>query len=124
MQVRARRPSSRRPSFPSTSRAIYIIPSFPTDEKFRRPRNGVHYDVLRRRHRSRRSGDELGRKMAADMYDLLTLIIVFSANFFRVAKYVRGMYAIRVRGRIPEDVEHELENRGIRYRPRDQMDQD
>ncbi|KAJ7229091.1 transcription elongation factor SPT4 [Mycena pura] len=42
------------------------------------------------------------------------------AKWQRTSKYVRGLYAIRVRGRVPEDVEHELENRGIRYRPRDQ----
>jgi len=40
------------------------------------------------------------------------------------AKYVPGMYAVRVKGRIPEDVETELENRGIKYRARDQNDQD
>ena len=40
------------------------------------------------------------------------------------AKYVRGMYAVRVKGRIPEDVEAELENRGIKYRPRDQTEMD
>ena len=40
------------------------------------------------------------------------------------AKYVRGMYAVRVKGRIPEDVEAELESRGIKYRPRDQTDMD
>jgi transcription elongation factor SPT4 len=40
------------------------------------------------------------------------------------AKYVPGMYAVRVKGRIPEDVETELESRGIKYRPRDQIDQD
>ena len=40
------------------------------------------------------------------------------------AKYVRGMYAVRVKGRIPEDVETELEQRNIKYRPRDGTDQD
>ena len=40
------------------------------------------------------------------------------------AKFVRGMYAVRVKGRIPEDVEAELESRGIKYRPRDQTDLD
>ena len=40
------------------------------------------------------------------------------------AKYVRGMYAVRVNGRIHEDVELELERRNIKYRPRDQSDQD
>jgi len=34
------------------------------------------------------------------------------------------MYAVRVTGRIPEDVEIELERRNIKYRPRDQTDQD
>jgi transcription elongation factor SPT4 len=42
----------------------------------------------------------------------------------RTAKYVRGMYAARVRGRVPEDVEDALESRGIKYRPRDQTEQD
>ncbi|KAI0056800.1 transcription initiation Spt4 [Artomyces pyxidatus] len=46
------------------------------------------------------------------------------ARWQRTAKYVRGMYAVRVKGRIPEDVEAELESRGIKYRPRDQTDQD
>lgn len=41
-----------------------------------------------------------------------------------IAKYARGMYAVRVKGRIPEDIELELEARGIRYRQRDQTDQD
>lgn len=40
------------------------------------------------------------------------------------AKYVRGVYAVRVKGRIPEDVEAELADRGIKYRPRDQTDMD
>ncbi|KAI0922102.1 hypothetical protein AcV5_000484 [Taiwanofungus camphoratus] len=42
----------------------------------------------------------------------------------RISKYARGMYAVRVKGRIPEDVEGELEGRGIKYRPRDQSEQD
>ncbi|KAF9498246.1 transcription elongation factor SPT4 [Pleurotus eryngii] len=46
------------------------------------------------------------------------------ARWQRTSKYVRGMYAVRVKGRIPEDVETELENRGLKYRPRDQTDQD
>ncbi|TFY64315.1 hypothetical protein EVG20_g5989 [Dentipellis fragilis] len=46
------------------------------------------------------------------------------ARWQRTSKYVRGMYAVRVKGRIPDDVEAELESRGIKYRPRDQTDQD
>jgi len=42
----------------------------------------------------------------------------------RTSGNVRGMYAVRVKGRVPEDVEAELESRGIKYRPRDQADID
>jgi hypothetical protein len=49
---------------------------------------------------------------------------IFPELFSSLAKYVRGMYAVRVTGRIPEDVEIELERRNIKYRPRDQTDQD
>lgn len=48
----------------------------------------------------------------------------WAARWQRITKYVRGVYAVRVKGRIPEDVEAELESRGIKYRPRDQTDQD
>lgn len=54
----------------------------------------------------------------------LEFIYLILANDPFLAKYVRGMYAVRVKGRIPEDVETELENRGIKYRPRDQTDMD
>ncbi|KAJ3719115.1 transcription initiation protein spt4 [Lentinula guzmanii] len=46
------------------------------------------------------------------------------ARWQRTAKYARGMYAARVKGRVPEDVEAELDSRGIKYRPRDQSEQD
>jgi len=46
------------------------------------------------------------------------------ARWQRTSSYVRGMYAVRVKGRVPEDVEGELESRGIKYRPRDQTDMD
>lgn len=36
------------------------------------------------------------------------------------AKYVRGMYAARVAGRIPEDVEDDITAQGFSYRPRDE----
>ena len=36
-----------------------------------------------------------------------------------IDKFTRGVYAIRVYGRIPEDVEDDLERKGIVYRPRD-----
>ena len=42
----------------------------------------------------------------------------------RVDKYVRGLYAITVKGRIPEDVEQDLDSQGIKYRPRDQTEVD
>jgi len=43
------------------------------------------------------------------------------ARWQRIDKYVRGVYAIRVTGRVPEDVLDELEARGINYRPRDSI---
>ncbi|TFK98954.1 Spt4/RpoE2 zinc finger-domain-containing protein [Pterulicium gracile] len=46
------------------------------------------------------------------------------AKWQRTSKYVRGMYATRVIGRVPEEVEAELESRGIKYRTRDGMMQD
>jgi len=55
-------------------------------------------------------------------FDLFFLILY--AHVQISAKYVRGMYAVRVTGRVPEDVELELERRNIKYRPRDQTDQD
>jgi len=46
------------------------------------------------------------------------------ARWQRTNKYVRGVYAITVKGRIPDDVEQELESQGIKYRPRDQTEVD
>ena len=46
------------------------------------------------------------------------------AKWQRTTKYARGMYAVRVKGRIPDDVEAELESRDIKYRPRDQTEMD
>ncbi|KAI6147662.1 hypothetical protein BKA82DRAFT_825337 [Pisolithus tinctorius] len=34
------------------------------------------------------------------------------------------MYAVKVKGRVPEDVEAELRSRGIKYQPSNQTDQD
>ena len=58
------------------------------------------------------------------MYVSFILWICSVSTGIFLAKYVRGMYAVRVKGRVPEDVEAELESRGIKYRPRDQTDQD
>ncbi|ESK93097.1 transcription elongation factor spt4 [Moniliophthora roreri MCA 2997] len=46
------------------------------------------------------------------------------AKWQRTSQYVRGMYAVRVKGRVPEDVEAELDARGFKYRPRDQTELD
>jgi hypothetical protein len=56
-----------------------------------------------------------------------SFVFLFVCLFFdgaRLDKYVRGVYAITVKGRIPEDVEQELESQGIKYRPRDQTEVD
>ena len=41
-------------------------------------------------------------------------------NILPVAQYVRGMYAVRLKGQLPEDVENILREQNIKYRPRDQ----
>ncbi|KAJ8085838.1 transcription elongation factor spt4 [Marasmius sp. AFHP31] len=46
------------------------------------------------------------------------------AKWQRTGNYAKGIYAVRVKGRIPEDVEADLDARGIKYRPRDQTEVD
>ncbi|KAJ3092534.1 transcription elongation factor spt4 [Quaeritorhiza haematococci] len=41
------------------------------------------------------------------------------ARWQRVDKFTKGLYAIRVTGQLPDDIIDELEDRGIKYRPRD-----
>ena len=41
-------------------------------------------------------------------------------NIVTVAKYVRGMYAARVVGRIPEEIDDDIKSRGMTYRSRDE----
>lgn len=45
-------------------------------------------------------------------------------NFVLLANYVRGIYAARVTGPLPEEVMDELSARGLTYRPRDQNTSD
>ncbi|KAF8868831.1 hypothetical protein CPB85DRAFT_1361528, partial [Mucidula mucida] len=42
------------------------------------------------------------------------------AKWQRTSTFVRGIYAVRVKGRIPEDIEAELRDQEVTYRPRDQ----
>ncbi|KIJ32334.1 hypothetical protein M422DRAFT_52905 [Sphaerobolus stellatus SS14] len=42
------------------------------------------------------------------------------ARWQRTSKYVRGMYAARVTGRIPYEVEDEIAAQGLSYRARDE----
>lgn len=35
--------------------------------------------------------------------------------------YAKGLYAVRVTGRIPPEIQDELDRRGIIYRPRDSI---
>ncbi|KAG0235296.1 transcription elongation factor spt4 [Actinomortierella wolfii] len=41
------------------------------------------------------------------------------AKWQRIDKFEKGIYAVQVQGRLPEDVEEDLLARGVRYRPRD-----
>ena len=43
------------------------------------------------------------------------------AKWQRIDKYQKGLYAIRVQGQLPEEVQLLLEQKGIVYRPRDQL---
>lgn len=80
---------------------------------------------IRRRYLCNRPRQQLGCAVATYRSVCLLLFVpVQSAHVQISAKYVRGIYAVRVTGRIPEDVELELERRNIKYRPRDQTDQD
>ncbi|KAF8509433.1 transcription initiation protein spt4 [Hysterangium stoloniferum] len=42
------------------------------------------------------------------------------ARWQRTSKYVRGMYAARVSGRIPDEIEEDINRRHMVYRPRDE----
>jgi transcription elongation factor SPT4 len=35
-----------------------------------------------------------------------------------IDKFEKGIYAVQVQGRLPEDIEEELESKGFKYRPR------
>jgi hypothetical protein len=47
-----------------------------------------------------------------------------AVSIYHSAKYARGMYAVRVMGRLPEEIEAKLEESNIKYRPRDLTDMD
>ena len=64
------------------------------------------------------------RTSASSSYSFLCRGNLLMHDATGLDKYVRGVYAITVKGRIPEDVEQELESQGIKYRPRDQTEVD
>jgi transcription elongation factor SPT4 len=41
------------------------------------------------------------------------------AKWQRCDKFVPGLYALKISGKLPMDIEEELEDKGIQYRPRD-----
>ncbi|KAL2916059.1 transcription elongation factor spt4 [Polyrhizophydium stewartii] len=41
------------------------------------------------------------------------------ARWQRVDKFHKGLYAVRVTGRLPQDIEDDLARRSLKYRPRD-----
>ncbi|KAJ3115882.1 Transcription elongation factor SPT4 [Phlyctochytrium bullatum] len=41
------------------------------------------------------------------------------ARWQRCDKFTKGIYAIRISGRLPDDIIDEMRDRGITYRPRD-----
>ncbi len=40
------------------------------------------------------------------------------ARWQRCDRFVKGIYALKVNGELPLDIQEELEDKGIRYRPR------
>ncbi|ODV92956.1 hypothetical protein CANCADRAFT_49373 [Tortispora caseinolytica NRRL Y-17796] len=40
-------------------------------------------------------------------------------RWLRIESFQPGLYAVKVNGRLPEDIIEELESKGITYRPRD-----
>ena len=64
------------------------------------------------------------QRTSASSYSFLCRGNLLMRDATGLDKYVRGVYAITVKGRIPEDVEQELESQGIKYRPRDQTEVD
>ena len=46
------------------------------------------------------------------------------ARWQRCDKFVKGIYAIKVNGRLPVEIEEDLQDKGIQYRPRDGSAQD
>ena len=50
-----------------------------------------------------------------NVYDCLSQLTRATGN------YAKGLYAVRVTGRIPPEIQDELDRRGITYRPRDSL---
>jgi len=42
----------------------------------------------------------------------------------RISNFTRGIYAARVSGTLPEEIQEELQAQGMTYRPRDQNTED
>ncbi len=45
-------------------------------------------------------------------------------RWLRIENFVPGLYAVRVVGKLPDDVRNDLYSQGIEYRPRDGSVQD
>lgn len=48
----------------------------------------------------------------------------WAAKWLRVDGFQTGLYAVKVNGRLPEDLVQELATKGVEYRPRDGSAQD
>lgn len=59
--------------------------------------------------------------MAADRYDFQSICACPSQLCRATGNYAKGLYAVRVNGRIPPEIQDELDRRGITYRPRDSL---
>lgn len=48
----------------------------------------------------------------------------WAGRWLRIDGFVPGLYAVRIVGKLPDDVRAELESQGVAYRPRDGSVQD
>ncbi len=104
-------------------RACLLCSLVKTHTQFRRDGCDNCEEVLQLRGASDRIQD-----CTSPAFDGLISLMAPSASWVakwqRCDKFVKGIYAIKVSGKLPVDMEEELADKGIRYRPRDGSAQD
>ncbi|GME85663.1 unnamed protein product [[Candida] boidinii] len=72
--------------------------------------------------------DELARECTSPTFEGLVAVngnkSSWVARWLRIESFVPGLYAVKVSGKLPDDVREDLYQQGIDYRPRDGSVQD